>query len=73
MWALILINRHCEFNTDGFNERAIDKILKISPPAFLTFLLKVTDPEDFDFTMHSKFIWEAIESIAKKNNATLIQ
>jgi hypothetical protein len=43
--------------------------MAVTAPAFLTFLLHVTDPEDLDFTMHCKYIWMTLDKMAKKEHA----
>jgi len=37
--------------------------MKASSPEFLVFLIHITNPEDPDFSFHSKFIWESVEEL----------
>lgn len=74
MWALIIINRGCaQAGTDGMAERTFEKLITSESPSFIQFLLKTTDPEDLDFTMHSKNIWEVTEQSANRKHPLLLQ
>ena len=43
--------------------RTLTTALRASSPEFLVFLIHVTNPEDPDFTFHSKAIWEGMEEL----------
>lgn len=66
MWALIIINRGCSIQQAAINEKTLEAALSTSPPNFIAFILAATDPEDLDYTLHSKYIWEMMELFAKK-------
>ena len=71
IWALIILNRGCMHS--AYANEFMDRILKIDPPLFLDFILFISSMEDLDFTLHTKLLWQELESQAKAGSQALYQ
>ena len=61
IWSLAVINRTCLHTMGDINVKAMQICLSYLPPTFLKFILGTTDPEDPDFTMNSKAVYQTLE------------
>lgn len=73
IWALATINRGCSHLTNDINVKTMQTCLSYLSPTFMRFVLSFTDPEDPDFTMNSKLIFQTIEQMTAAKTPSLLQ
>ena len=73
IWALAVLNRGSQHLLNDINVKTMQVVMNYLSPTFLRFILKITDPEDPDFTMNSKGIFSTIEQMTLAKNALVIQ
>ncbi len=72
IWALAILNRGCQHQVNDINLKVMQLALNYLSPTFLKFLLSTTDPEDPDFTMNSKGIFQTLEQMTLAKNVQVL-
>jgi hypothetical protein len=72
IWALVVLNRGCQHMQNDTNIRTFQIALSHLPPSFMKFILSYTDPEDPDFSMNSKLIFQTFEQMCAAKNAQVL-